>query len=580
MTMPPTATTSASPFDSHAPAGPTTEGARTLSSANWLAGALALAAYVLLVVITRATFQGDTSMYANDVANRLLGVQSEFWEFGHALWRPLGYVLFRLVHPTVSGESNAVLYEQMVNILTWTSLVCGGVSVVAFLSWLRRLDVPRWPAFAATLAFAGASGFVGFAQTGTSYIPALTFLILGLREVAAEDRQSNTRTILVASLAFALAVLLWFPMVLAVPAAAFSMIALRGKSPERVRIAIAVSVISGLITIVVYAIIAYLAGVRSVADFRAWMAAASHGITGIDGVKRVVVGFARSLVNMDRLGLITKRHLVGDPFNPATWGDVLRAGLLRLALLYVVLGLMLVVLVRRPAGRRVLVFLVLTAIPVVGFAIKWQGGDLERYLAMYPALFLAVAVALASLPSSVRMICSSVIVLVLLVINVPAISRAKSDLECATLTSRISSVPRTDGRAAMLMIPHDLDEIVAYRGRCPSAAILKEANPPQIFGLVMANTERPWRDFVASHAKLAWDASGHVWVSRRAFMTKPLGEWRWAEGDDPKMRWHEFPDYFGQFDVGPPVGGPDGFVELLPTPKNRAALEQLRRTPR
>ena len=33
----------------------------------------------------------------------------------------------------------------------------------------------------------------------------------------------------------------------------------------------------------------------------------------------------------------------------------------------------------------------MAALPTLGFAIAWQGGDLERYLPLYPFLFLAVA---------------------------------------------------------------------------------------------------------------------------------------------------------------------------------------------
>ena len=72
------------------------------------------------------------------------------------------------------------------------------------------------------------------------------------------------------------------------------------------------------ITILVYVPIAALGGVRSVDGFRAWMVESQHGIRGIGGLPRMVVGFGRSLVNMDRLGLVTKRYLIHDPYNPTT----------------------------------------------------------------------------------------------------------------------------------------------------------------------------------------------------------------------------------------------------------------------
>jgi hypothetical protein len=56
----------------------------------------------------------------------------------------------------------------------------------------------------------------------------------------------------------------------------------------------------------------------------------------------------------------------------------------------------------------------------------------------------------------------------------------------------------------------------------------------------------------------------------------PTASWKWAEGDDPRLHWKDFPEYFAQVDVGPPVGGEDGFVEVLPTPRTREAVARLR----
>ncbi|PYP76177.1 MAG: hypothetical protein DMD35_19175, partial [Gemmatimonadetes bacterium] len=139
------------------------------------------------------------------------------------------------------------------------------------------------------------------------------------------------------------------------------------------------------------------------------------------------MGFGRSLVNMDRLGLVAKRYLIHDPYNPTTVADLARAGLFRLVALYALLGAMAIVLALRPAGRRALGFLVATAIPVIGLALKWQGGDLERYLAMFPALFLAIGVTVTLLAPRVQPGAAAVVAVLLVALNVPSISRAKRD---------------------------------------------------------------------------------------------------------------------------------------------------------
>jgi len=242
-----------------------------------------------------------------------------------------------------------------------------------------------------------------------------------------------------------------------------------------------------------------------------------------------------------------------------------------------VLAVMAVALAVRPAGRRALALLVLTAIPVVGFALKWQGGDLERYLAMFPALFLAIGVSASLLARRATPIAAAIAVL-FVALNVPAISRAKRDAQCASLTARLQSVPRLEGRPTVLFTPHELDEISTFRNRCPDAALVKEAKPPRAFGLAMANNENAatWRAELARRAESTWAEGGRVWISRRAFVATPPASWKWAEGDDPRLHWKDFPEYFAQVDVGPPVGGEDGFVEVLPTPRTREAVARLR----
>ena len=539
--------------------------------------ALIVGVYLVLLVLTHTSAQGDTSLYAASLIERLRGRPGDFWEFGHVVWRPLAFVLFRLGHPAVD-PSDAVVFAQLVNVMTGIAMLGGAVGLIAFRSWMERLLVPQWPALVGTIALGAASAYLGYAQTGSSYIPAVAMLILGLRALASADEQPAARTIAHASVAFALAVLFWFPMVLAVPAGAISAIALRGDSPSRRRVATAVCLGSGMLTVAVYVVVACLAGVRSVVDFGTWMAAATHDIVGIGGVPRAIVGFGRSVENMDRLGLVAKRYLLHDPYNPSTLADIARAGLFRLALFYALLASVAVALWRRPIGRRALAFVILTAVPVVGFALKWQGGDPERYLALFPALFLAVALAVASLPWPAQRLAGGGIVLLMLAGNVPPISRSAAARACEILAHRIDSVPQDDPGPVVIITPHELDEITSFASICPASPLLAAKNPRRIYGLVTANNLRAplWREQVATRASRAWASGGHLWISRRAFADAPDANSKWAEGDDPTVRWRDFPHLFRQLDVSAPVGGDDGFVEILPTARSKAVLDAVK----
>ena len=531
-----------------------------------------LGLYLVLLAVTRTLNQADTPYYALDIVNAVHGQTAALWEFGHALWRPTGYTILRGLVALDAGiaRDDHTIFVTAVRVLTGMAAVAGAAAVVLFRLWLRRLGVPRLAAAAATIAFTSAAAFLGYAQTGSAYVPALAMLLLGFYALAAADGHPSLAMIVTASIAFAGAVLLWVPMVLGVPGAALSMIVLRGPDRARLRAALLACVLSGGLTLLVYLAIIVAAGLHSVHDVRLWMASASHGIVGTGGLPRAVVGFARSIVDTGQLGLVVKRHLIHDPYNPTGWSDILRAGLAILVLFYVTLGAMCLALALQSRGRRVLLFAACSALPVCAFALQWQGGDLERYLACFPPLFAAAAYAMALLPGHWFVVAPAAIG-ALCMVNARAISRSAADRECSVLTNRLASVPRAAAAPTLVISPHQLDEITKIVEWCPTSPMVRADNSPQVNGLVMANNVQSydWRSWLATQANRIWNAGGRVWISRRAFAPAPAADWKWAEGDDPRLRWRDFPEYFKQLDVGPPVGGEDGFVEMLPTDRTR-----------
>jgi hypothetical protein len=86
-----------------------------------------------------------------------------------------------------------------------------------------------------------------------------------------------------------------------------------------------------------------------------------------------------------------------------------------------------------------------------------------------------------------------------------------------------------------------------------------------------------WRSSFAEQALDAWRTGGRVWLTRRALSTRPEADWGWVEGEDARLHWRDFNEFFSRFDAGQSVGGSDGFVELPATDHNRALLESLGR---
>lgn len=546
--------------------------------ARWIAPASILCVYVLLLAVTATTDPGDTRDYANSITGRFAGRDLYFWESGHLLWRPIGYLLVLVTHPLHAGVSRAVSYQEVVHALTAISIAMGAVALLAILAFQRRMGVRALPAAGATIAMALTCAFLDYAQSGTAYIPALAMLIVALWALSA-DSPSRWRG-LVPGLAFAMSVLLWLPMVFVVSVAALSQIILRGDDRRR-RIAAAVAcVLSGALVITAYACVAAIKQLHSATAFHEWLIEASHGIRDSGGVSRAAIGFARSVASTGQLGLVAKRHMLGDPFAPATMADVVRAGLYRIMAFYAALGVLVIVLARRREWR-VLGFLALTAIPVFWLAISWQGGDIERYFALFPALFLSVGVALSARSWRSGVLSSAAMIAILAAFNLPDYSREAAARSCAVLSRRLQSVPTVAGGRTVL-VTITADELTAIRGRCPDAPILNRADLPRLWDIFTPHVGNAtqWRRSFAERALAEWDSGGRVWISTGLLRPSPPAEWHWAEGDDNRVHWRDFPAFFNHLELGELGSGENSFVEVIASRRDVAILDSARRSPR
>jgi hypothetical protein len=83
-----------------------------------------------------------------------------------------------------------------------------------------------------------------------------------------------------------------------------------------------------------------------------------------------------------------------------------------------------------------------------------------------------------------------------------------------------------------------------------------------------------WKRRAATRILSAWDAGTEVFISERLVAPTPKREWMWVEGDDSRVSWRDFHQYFTALNLGEAVGLPgDGFLPLPPTAENRAVLE-------
>jgi hypothetical protein len=530
---------------------------------------LAALMYVAATAATAALFWGDTVDYAE---NALDG--RHFWEFGHLLWRPLGWLLARALLPLpdfLGGRDGIPGAAALYLAVSW---LCGLGATLLLRGLLSSVVRRPWAADVATLFFVLSQAFLNYAQSGTSYVPGLCFLLLGCRLLAhARHAAAPAWMALAAGAALAVSVLLWVPYVWALPAAGLLPVFHDGFSWPRLRLTLLAAAGCAVVGAVVYGAVLLDLHKTSPAEVRAWVAESQHGIANIKGVSRAAFGFPRSFIHMGQDGVLFKRYLVKDPLNPVSLTDLLRLSLWKIAFFYVAMLSLAVGLLFAPADRRLLGLLAAAALPNLAFAVSWQGGDMERYLALYPFLFLAVGGLLASdkAPLVCRLVTAAFFVAAG-VTNVAAMARPVVRQREAAIDAQAAEVQRLDDRAVVLGINDDVPHLrrdfpLNPRGhRLPTMRSVAEPN--------QAGSEK-WRQVLRQRVLETWDHGGEVWVAERLFAERPRPEWGWVEGDDPHLKWAEIHAVFKDMERGRTVGGEDGYVLLPDSPHNRTVIEAL-----
>lgn len=534
-----------------------------------------LVVYVLVTMFTVPHYMGDTTGYGNSVASF---AQHRTWEFGHLLWFPFGWIVFKILTPVTTlfvGASPRLNATLALIIINWAA----GLWCVYTLQGLVRRIAPReWIVGVVGVAFIVTNGFSDYTQTGCAYVPGLACLLFSLYVIAcdANDGRGQWHTGIVAGVWFAVAVCLWLPYILAAPAVLVAPVLLtRADARMRWRTMSAIVVACGVAGFAAYFIAALTMGIQDVAAARAWIDAADHGATS-SGLPRAVFGFARSFINMHSDGVIFKRFMLGDPYNSVSIAELLRVSIFKLALFYTFLVAIIggLVLERR---WRVLLFLGVNAAPILSFAVYWQGGDMERYMALYPAVFIAFGASLMNLTSARARLYTSgaalLFVLVMAFVNLAHIALPVSRARQQRTVERVGALLDERRAEDLIFVVGIQDEVYSFVNTYPfhPAVRVRDTRVTEAVGVNM-EWGGHWRETFAGNVLGTWQRGGRVWVSQRALNERPAPELEWVEGADPRIKWSDVPAFFGQFEWERGVGGDDGFLLLAAAPRNEQAL--------
>ena len=554
-----------------------------------LAVLLVAALYVAASIFTNAHFMADSGGYVvsilaydgvdeyvaeNPEAANFLA-ENSFWDFGHLLWRPFGLVLFKLFHPLSSLFVGADPALNLMFLLMVVNFVAGLVSAVLLYLLLDKLTNQCWLAVFVAACFIFTNGVLNYAQTGSAYIVSLAFVITGLYLLLKDKGDLSTRNAIAGGLACAAAVVMWLPFVLVVPATLLAPLVMFGPARPTRSSLIYTCASFAVVVLGAYVVVIMAIDIHSVADFCAWMAVSSHGVRQ-SGLPRMVFGLARSFIHLGNDGVLFKRFLLHDSLNPVSALELVRFSLWKLMLFYLgvaALGLSLLL----SSARRMLLLLLFTTLPLIAFAVKYDGGAVERYLPIYPVIFLAFGWVLAQsrLPRVLKIV-PVLFFCVAILVNFSVMARVVLDRQQQRTSERVQAiVPRLKPNS-WLVTTHLQDDLVNFQASFPFEPINRH-NIYHVYALVWLNSDQAarWKEEFATNMLKAWEKGGDVWLSTRLLSVRPEPQWNWVEGDDPRVKWNDVYNFFAQLQTGDVASGADGFVLLQKSDANVQVLNTI-----
>ena len=163
-------------------------------------------------------------------------------------------------------------------------------------------------------------------------------------------------------------------------------------------------------------------------------------------------------------------------------------------------------------------------------------------------------------------------VVVMSVVNLPALSRATAERDRARLQRRVGDLRPHLGREDRVFVVMIQDPLYAVK-RDPCSFISRDLRIVVLVPLGSISSANWRRDF-ANSVQAAWASGGRVWLTKRVLSRRPKAEWDWSEGDGKNVSWSDLHSFFGALEFGHDLGGEDGFIAVSHTSRNERLLER------
>jgi hypothetical protein len=229
------------------------------------------------------------------------------------------------------------------------------------------------------------------------------------------------------------------------------------------------------------------------------------------------------------------------------------------------------------------ILLILNLLPTIIFALFiFEAGDMSRYIATLPLIYLGVAYAVCS-DKSIRWTRYVIFgfLIVSVIANVKAMAVSKLQRREQRVEARVNPLLPLLKPESRVVTSHLQDEVNNFTRDFLFNPINRSGNL-HYYPMLAPNTAQVdnWQQTFAAEALHIWNNNGDMWISKRMLSPRPKEEWNWVEGDDSRVSWTDLYNYFSPFEWGQEVGGEDGFVLLLPSPRNREILSKLAQQPK
>jgi hypothetical protein len=550
--------------------------------------ALAAAAFAGIYLVTIPETTADTVVYVGQILTYYQRGSAAspvlLWEFGHLIWRPLGYGLWRACRPLLSFWAGDNPQLEITLALMGVNIIAGLLLILVLLLLTRRLGLGERAAVAVTASCLLCSTILNYIHSGMSYnlglVAQMAALLILLKAVQPEPRA--TLFAVVSGGLLALSVCLWFPYVLTVPAVLLGGLILAPTiqvsswkpTHERWRIVAVATMTTTVVGLTFFGIGAAIAGITTYAQFKQWIVNSAHGVAPDRRLIRLPAGVTRSFFQMGFDGLVMKRFTFGDPYAPVSLAGFVSASLWKVAVVFATAAGVFFSLVRRREAWPALAVVLCGVLPTVGFAVfLFDTSEPARYEPAYPSLIVGICAVLllgnkARVTRILLICCAGLMILV----NLRAYAW-NLRLEASKSGERAMLVHKHTGNNGVALITSFRDPLSTYIQKHPFSPLNRQGGLPVADVIEPGTIQLPqWRSQAACRMLRAWDSGGEVWVSDRLMAPRPKAEWNWVEYDDRRVRWIDLPTFFSSFETDSHDGDADGFFRVARTPHNRENL--------